>query len=83
MTDERFALHVGSVTANGPAGAEADDLNADGDLDHWRAEEVFSPDADIYFPNESLPIDIDGDGDHEVVFTSYETDELLVLDYQG
>ena len=69
------------MTANGPAGAEADDLDADGDLDHWRAEEAPSPDADIYFPNESLPIDIDGGG--EVVFTSYETDELLVLDYQG
>ena len=27
--------------------------------------------------------DGDGDGDHEVVFTSYETNELLVLDYQG
>ena len=25
----------------------------------------------------------DGDGDHEGVFTSYETNELLVLDYQG
>ena len=27
--------------------------------------------------------DVDDDGDHEVVFTSYETNELLVLDYQG
>ena len=27
--------------------------------------------------------DVDDDGDGEVVFTSYETNELLVLDYQG
>jgi|TARA_B110000263_G_C14977125_1_gene359820 16S rRNA G1207 methylase RsmC len=26
--------------------------------------------------------DVD-DGDHEVVFTSYQTNEFLVLDYQG
>jgi len=27
--------------------------------------------------------DVDDNGDHEVVFTSYQTNEFLVLDYQG